>query len=266
MPATNDPRNATLVSRTDLDERHTIFHVRPDSSIPFVAGQWTEMGLPKADEGKWGPSGEEFVKDGVVRRAYSIASPPSQPELDFFFNRVDEGQLTRWLWELKAGDRLYVDPEARGFFTLNGVPAGANLVFIGNGTGIAPFVSLVLEFAGKRRWKRLVVIHGARFSELLGFSGTFRSAQKHDSSILYISVLSKPGENWDGERGHVQDVLGNPGEFEKRTGVPLDPGATHVYLCGNSAMIRDVEDLLMPLGFEPRWSNPDGRIHTEIYY
>ncbi|MFH0882363.1 MAG: ferredoxin--NADP reductase [bacterium] len=267
MPAlNNDPCNATLISRNDLGDRHTIFRVRPDIPPTFTAGQWTEMGLPKADEAKWGPSGEEYVKDGVVRRAYSIASAPDQKELEFFFNRVDDGQLTRWLWELKEGDRLYVDPEARGHFTLDSVPAGANLVFAGTGTGIAPFACLVRAYTGKKRWKRLVVIQGARFREHLGFSDVFRSTQEHDSSISYIPTLSKPEEDWNGDRGYVQDVIGNSRAFEKRTGVPLDPGRTHVFLCGNSTMIRDVEDRLMPLGFEPRWSDPDGRIHTEIYY
>lgn len=267
MPTVNrDPRNATLISRTNLSDNHTLFRVRPDVPIPFTAGQWTEMGLPKADEGEWGPSGEEFVKDGVVRRAYSIASPTDAPEMEFFFNRVDEGQLTKWLWELKEGDRLYVDPESRGHFTLDGVPSGASLIFIATGTGIAPFACLAREFAGKKRWKRLVIIQGARFRQHLGFYEKFRFIEEHDSSILYIPVLSKPESGWKGDKGHVQNLLNAPAAFEKRTGVPLDPGLTHVYLCGNSAMIRAVEDELMPLGFEPRWSDPDGRIHTEIYY
>jgi ferredoxin--NADP+ reductase len=268
MARSNDPSNATLVARADLDDTTTIFKVRPDTPVDFTAGQWTEMGLPKAEQGEAGPRGEEFFKDGVVRRAYSIASAPGLEELEFIFNRVDEGQLTRWLWELNPGDRLYVDPEARGHFTLDGVKSTSDLVFAATGTGIAPFAGLIRAFAGRRRWRRLVLLHGVRRPQQLGFADFFRETQEHDSSLLYVPIVSQPQPNdpWRGRVGRLPELLRNRDAFTHETGVALDPKRTHVYLCGNSAMIRDVEDLLIPLGFEPRWSDPNGRIHTEIYY
>lgn len=232
----------------------------------FIAGQWTEMGLPKAQPDEHGPQGEEFVKDGVVRRAYSIASPPEQPELVFFFNRVEQGQLTPFLAELKEGDRLYVDPEARGHFTLEGISSDKNLIFAATGTGIAPFASIIAALARQERWRRVVILHGARSAQLLGFMELFREAQEHDLSVLYIPVLSRPDDGWGGERGYVQELLRDREEFEEKTGIPLDPAETHVFLCGHNGMIQEAENLLMPHGFEPRWSNPQGTIHTEIYY
>lgn len=263
-----DPRNATLVERTDLDDMTTVFRVRPDTPLYFVAGQWTEMGLPKVEGDEEGPRGEEFVKDGVVRRAYSICSVPDNPELEFIFNRVDEGQLTKWLWKLQPGDRLYIDPEARGHFTLDGVSDSKNLIFAATGTGIAPFASLARTFAGKNRWKRLILIHGARHAGQLGFAGEFHRVEELDGNVLYLPVLSRPNpeDNWQGLTGHLTQLFLQPERFAQETKVSLNPSATHVYLCGNSDMIREVEDYLMPLGFEPRWSDPNGTIHTEIYY
>lgn len=261
--------NATLVKRIDLGSHHTIFRCLPDDGpLLFTAGQWTELGLPRVEPGEEGPQGEEFVKDGVVRRAYSIASAPGDPEVEIFFNKVDSGQLTQWLHRLSEGQRLYVDPECRGHFTLDGVPEDAELLFCATGTGISPFVSLLRHFAGMGRWSRLVLLYGSQTASVLGYDAEFRELAKKDPSICYLPTVTREPENssWQGKRGRLPELLVNTGAFSEMTGLTLDPGRTHVYLCGNSGMITDVENVLMPLGFTPRWMDPEGNIRTEIYY
>ena len=261
--------NATLVQRTDLGPSHTIFRCRPDDGpLRFIAGQWTDVGLPRVAPGERGPQGDEFVKDGVVRRAYSIASAPGDPEVEIFFNKVEKGQLTQWLHELHVGDRLYVDQECRGHFTLEAVPKDTELLFCATGTGISPFVSLIRTFAGKGRWSRLTLLHGARSSEELGYVRELQKLAEQDPSIRYITALTREpeGSGYKGFRGRLPELLVNSGAFSDMTGLSLDPGRTHVYLCGNSGMITDVENTLMPRGFIPRWMDPEGTIRTEIYY
>ena len=266
---TQQPLNATLVKRTDLGPHHTIFRCRHDDGpLSFTAGQWTELGLPRVEPGQLGPQGDEFVKDGVVRRAYSICSSPGDPDVEFFYNKVDNGQLTQWLHRLNEGDRLYVDPECRGHFTLDGVPEASELLFCATGTGISPFVSLLRAFAGTGRWERLTLLYGATHASVLGFEEEFRTHVDSDPSICYIPTVTREPEesSWEGRRGRLPELLVNTGAFSEMTGLSLDPGRTHVYLCGNSGMITDMEHLLMPLGFTPRWMDPEGTIRTEIYY
>ncbi len=269
----SDPRNATLIARRDLDRSHTVFTVRPDAPISFAAGQWTELGLPKAEHGKSRPSGDEFVKDGVVRRSYSICSCPGCDELEFYYNRVEEGQLTRWLWELTSGDRLYVDPEARGHFTVDITPHGSDILFVSTGTGVAPFVSMIRYFAAypdKIPWNSLTLIHGTRHHALLAFEDELRPiADDPTNKLTYIPTLTRePADSdWQGKRervtGLVRDFVRNSTSSSPQT---LDISKLHAYLCGNATMIAAVEGELMPLGLIPRWQDPAGTIHTEVYY
>lgn len=263
------PLNATLVSRRDLAEEHVIFRCRPDGGpLRFTSGQWTELGLPRAGEGDRGPQGDEFVKDGVVRRAYSICSAPGDPEVEIFFNRVPTGQLTRWLWEVQEGERLYVDPECRGHFTLDDVPGKADLLFCATGTGLSPFLSLLRTFAGTGRWRRCALLYGARSRGTMGYHEELTALAEKHPDITYIPTLTREPEasGWEGRRGRLPELLVNPGAFSETTGLTLDPARTHAYLCGNSGMITDVENALMPLGFTPRWMDPQGTVRTEIYY
>lgn len=301
------PLNATLIARRDLDERHTVFTIAPDHPIPFAAGQWTEMGLPRVEDPKAGPVADEFVKDGVVRRAYSIASAPGEEHLRFFFNRVEDGQLTRWLWALQPGDRLYVDPEVRGHFTLDGLPEGADLLLVATGTGVAPFHSMLQHYAAseERPWRRAMLLHGARHSGLLGFRKELQAISAAHNHLAYLPCLSRqksvppgflpldesasPGPSAEKDpaprdivqtsengpegstplvyyRGRVTDLLREPDTIVKNGAPALDPAHCHVYLCGSGSMIRSAEDALMKLGFEPTWANPEGTIHTEVYY
>ncbi len=306
MSPTDDVRNATLVQRRDLDKSHTVFTVRPDTPVQFTAGQWTEMGLPKAGAGNRGPSGDEFVKDGVVRRAYSICSAPGGETLKFFFNKVEEGQLTRWLWELQPGDRLYVDPEARGHFTLDAINTvyshahdlhcvdesgeeKPDILFVATGTGLAPFMSILENFSRVAAtgegiesasasghghvdvpWRQLVLIHGTRHEALLACREEIEQvASDPRFRVTYIPTLSREPEasSWNGQRGRVTEVvraiLRKTGDFERPE---LDLSRCHAYLCGNATMIAAVEGELMPHGLVPRWQDPAGTIHTEVYY
>jgi ferredoxin--NADP+ reductase len=58
-----------------------------------------------------------------------------------------------------------------------------------------------------------------------------------------------------------------PEAFRERTGFDLDPANCHVFLCGNPAMIDDVEANLHTRGFVTRTpKQPEGNLHYERYW
>lgn len=262
--------NATLLQRHEADERTLILRVRPDfGALSFLAGQWTELGLSKAENADdWGPTGDEYEKDGVVRRAYSICSKPGDEVLEFVFTLVPHGQLTRWLWQLREGDRLYIDPEARGHFTFDDLPDGNDILMVATGSGVAPFVSLVSTYIARGKWRRAMLLHGAKTRAQLAFEDHFRVLETLDDSFTYCPTLTREAvpEGWCGEGGRVSSFFTSPERFMKERGIILDPASCDVFLCGSNAMIQEVEDLLMPLGFRPKWMDPKGTLHAEIYY
>ena len=277
MPV-EDPLNATLIERIDLNPELAIFRVALESGEPldFQPGQYTTLGvLPPEDSGEEEadpdakPKRRRKGRARLLRRAYSIASAPGDPRgTEFYLVVVPEGKLTPQLWDLQEGDRLFMDETPKGTFTLDGVPEGKTLVTIATGTGLAPFVSMLETYRGTGRWDRFVVIHGTRLAADLGYRERLEELADEDESIVYLPACTREPEtsNWQGLRGRVHVIL-EPEMFQDLTHRPLKPESCHVFLCGNPAMIDQCEAELTARGFATRdRKNPEGNIHLERYW
>ncbi|MBI5362229.1 MAG: ferredoxin--NADP reductase [Planctomycetes bacterium] len=267
---TPDPWNAVLVAREDLGPRLAVFRVRPDTGAvaDFEPGQFVQIGLPMdASTPLQGPGAARPGRVRMHKRSYSIASAPvSRAEVELYVARVDSGRFTPILWAMRPGDRLWLDPEPKGFFTLARVPAERDLVLVATGTGLAPYVSMLRHHAGSERWRRAVVIHGVRRPDELGYRAELAARAARDPHFAYVPVVSRPepADAWKGLTGRVQVAL-EPDRL-RALGVELDPARTHVFLCGNPEMIRDVRALLEPLGYRPDALETPGSLHFEKYW
>jgi ferredoxin--NADP+ reductase len=265
----HDPTNASLIERVDLTDVLSVVKIRPDSGTipPFVPGQFFRLGLPRVDE----MGGVAVRKSGRVRytkRAYSIASSANITDhVEFFVVRVEEGALTPRLWDLDVGDRIWLDSAAKGEFTLDLAPAGKDLVMVSTGTGIAPFVSMLRTYRGQDRWRRFVLVNGSRFAADLAYRDEVHALVRTDPTVYYIPLVTREpaGGAWAGLRGRVQVAL-EPATYAKLVGAPLDPATCHVFLCGNPAMIDEVQAILEARGFQADTRDAPGNIHFERYW
>ncbi len=272
----SDAYNATLLERIDLTPALAVVKIRPDSGeLPgFKAGQFCTLGLPAPLPPE---SGTVHANDGpgshrdrpkLVRRAYSIASPPKwRDHLELYIVLVQEGRLTPRLWTVDQGGRLFLDPKIRGEFTLDPVPNDADVVTISTGTGIAPFMSMLREYQGQNRWRRFVIIHGVREACDLGYRDQIESLMKTDPTVKYIPVVSRQPESsgWHGLHGRVQAAL-VPEVYEKYVGAKLEAAHSHVLLCGNPDMIKSVQADLSQQGFVTATKDTPGNVHFERYW
>lgn len=149
-------------------------------------------------------------KRGPVTHSYSIASAPYETEnyvyLEFYvILEIDEkgveGRLTERMFKLSPeGDNklIYFDKIA-GDFTLDKRAKGLqNVVLVGTGTGLAPFVSMIkqLDFEachGKNDGVKYTLLHANRTYEELDYREellAIEAAQKFD--FLYVSSVSRP--------------------------------------------------------------------------
>lgn len=283
------PLNATLTYRRDLNEALAIFRIRPDTGVaPFTAGQFATIGLPREEDdepdvSKLAPAVAEKVlaaararaalsggrkRVRMIRRAYSIASSPKmQDYLEFFIVLIDEGKLTPLLWKLPVGGRIFVEPEIKGEFTLDDVPAGKHLLMIATGTGLAPFLSMLDTHEADERWESCTLVHGVRHARDFAYVEELHSRCKRDSRIRYVPMVSRAAENpdWKGLTGRTP-VLLEPARYREITGLDLNPADTHVFLCGNPQMIDDVARLLETRGFRVHSKKEPGNIHFERYW
>ena len=263
--------NARVSHRQDITDELCVVRVAPDAGVPdYKPGQYATLGvLPE-------PDSDQAKKKGLAKlvlRPYSISSTPlNKEDIEFYLALVPEGQFTPKVWGLKEGDRLYMAPKPKGKFTLDGVPADRDLVFIATGTGLAPFMSMIKTYRDTGRWRRVVVIHGTRFCADLGYKAELEALAEADETITYIPACSREPEpsgkvsDWFGLRGRV-NVAVEQGAFKDLAGVELSPDTCHVFLCGNPQMIDEVTRDLVERGFTPKdREHPDGNVHFEKYW
>jgi ferredoxin--NADP+ reductase len=69
---------------------------------------------------------------------------------------------------------------------------------------------------------------------------------------------------WTGHTGFVQE-LWSAGVVANAWGFQPTPDNTHVFLCGNPFMLRDMEELLGGEGFREHSPKQPGEIHVERF-
>lgn len=251
--------NARIVDRDEQPGGLFVIRIAPEGwELPdFEPGQWITVGLPGVVDERGKP----------LKRVYSLASPPGLDHVELYVKHVDDGRFTTPLWGRGPGDQVWLDPRIQGGFTLEPVPPGKDVVLVATGTGLAPYVSMLKHLAGRGRWHRAVVIHGVRRRDELGYRGWLEDLAASDPAVTYLPVVSRepPGPGWTGLRGRVQQVF-DADTYERAVRAPLDPSRCHVFLCGNPAMIDDMEQLLARLGFVRHRRREPGNLHFERYW
>lgn len=255
--------NSTLVQRIEVTPDLLILRVKPDAGVPeFKSGQYVALGLP-GDAARYSgaaPEVEQPAADKLIKRAYSIGSSPSQREyLEFYVAVVPDGALTSRLAALKEGDRLFAQPKVTGTFTLEGLPQERNLLFVATGTGLAPFMSMVRTGEVWTAGRTITVVHGVRYPSDFAYSDELMSYQEGGKRLLYLPIASRAGDEYTGRKGRIQRL------FEDQVIVP-NPATDSVFLCGNPAMIEDLERYLTERAFVLHSKKKPGNLHVEKYW
>jgi ferredoxin--NADP+ reductase len=218
---------------------------------PFAAGQFRNLALSHNGE--------------LERRAYSMASAPGEP-LEFFLNVVDGGAFSPTLCALTAGASILVEKKAQGFFTLSYVPDCEVLWLIATGTGLAPFIAMLRSEEPWRRFPRIVVVHGVREAAQLAYRDELAShSEAHAGRLVWVPVVSRDPGAPDVLHGRITTAL-ESGELERCSGIALSPEKSHLMLCGNPDMIRDLGGLLEPRGLRKHRVRRPGHVSTEHYW
>lgn len=217
----------------------------------FAPGQFVNLGLELGGE--------------LVRRAYSLASAPgARPE--FFLNEVEGGVFTPALFSRRVGESVWVEPKAQGFFTLEWLPAAKDLWLIATGTGLAPYVSMLRTGQVFERFERVVVVHGVRQRDQLAYADELDTiAARHSGRLSRIGAVSREPGAEGVLQGRVTALVAS-GELEARAGLAFAPERSHVMLCGNPDMIRDLTEGLKTRGLVRHRTRKPGHITSERFW
>ena len=266
--------NALVTQRIEITPDLIKMRVVPQGwELPdFEPGQFTTLGLPAtAARCDRADSEENPPKDSIkmIMRAYSMASSSMAKEyLEFYIGLVRSGSLSPRLFNLKAGDKLWMSTRFNGMFTLADVPPEYNAVLIATGTGVAPYMSMIRTEVAQGLKRRFAVFHGARHSYDLGYNAELITLASISESFTYYPTLSHAQEEpmpWRGHTGYVQK-LWTDGMLEEAWGYRPGPDNTHVFLCGNLLMIDAMTEVLLREGFVKHSKKNPGQIHVEQYF
>ena len=223
--------------------------------VTFVAGQFARLGLPA-------PPGS---KEEIIGRPYSFVNPPGVPQHEFFFNVLPEGPLSPRLAVLEADDPVFMLPNANGFFTMAEVPEAEALWCISTGTGIGPFLSILRTAAPWEKFTRVVLVHAVRVAADLAYRDVIDGVvHQHHGAFTYVPVVSREAHP-DALPGRIPALIPD-GRLESRAGQALTASSAHVMLCGNPAMVDDVQAVLAKRGMKRHRRREPGQITLETYW
>jgi ferredoxin--NADP+ reductase len=210
----------------------------------------------------------------VVRRAYSICCPMLGTDgrlaccddvdyLEFYVTLVRYADtpeqpapaLTPRLFRRQAGDRLAIAPKIVGSYTLAGVGPDDDILMLGTGTGEAPHNAMAAKLLRSGHRGRIVIATTVRYIGDLAYCDIHSQLMMQHENFVYLPLTTREPHNTDPNHPHyvgkeyLQEMF-EAGTLEKRAGIEITPEKTHVFLCGNPAMIGYV-----PPGAPP-WKSP----------
>ncbi|MEL7097901.1 MAG: ferredoxin--NADP reductase [Pseudomonadota bacterium] len=250
VPALPDAQEVTEVKH--YTDRLFSFKCTRPASLRFRSGEFVMIGLMGDPDPKTG-------KQKPLLRAYSIASPSWDEELEFYSIKVQDGPLTSRLQHIQSGDQIILRPKPVGTLVHDALLPGKRLWFFATGTGFAPFASLLREPQTYEDYDEVIITHTCREVGELTYGRDLIAALKYDEllnevigegfwkKIKYYPTTTREESP---KMGRITDLM-NSGEAFTDLGVPpLTPETDRAMICGNLAFNLELKDMLEAYGLE----------------
>lgn len=242
--ATNVPSNISSVANFPIPANvfaltvQEVFHYtdrlfkfrlnRPES-FRFRSGEFVMIGLPNAEK--------------PIYRAYSIASPFWDEQLEFFSIKVPGGPLTEHLQKIKIGDIVLMRKKSTGTLVLDALIPGKRLYLLSTGTGVAPFASLIRDPETYEKFSEVILIQTTREKNELTYAKDLVCSLQQDPLIggyaQQLKFYPMTTREFSEHMGRITTVM-ESGCFFKTTGLPkIHPSEDRVMVCGSMAMLKD---------------------------
>lgn len=177
-----------------------------------------------------------------IRRSYSLSSTPDEPLLAITVKRMENGEISRFLFtKIHIGDVLNaVDPAGR--FTIAGFEAEKDIILFAAGSGIVPIfpqLKYVLNRSGK---SRLTLIYSNQNQRSVLFNDQLNALlSTHSDRLNIIHLLSNQGNRLNNLT--VEKLV--------RENVKSGLGKAEFYTCGPFTYMRMIRLTLQYMGLDP---------------
>ncbi|WP_037307116.1 ferredoxin--NADP reductase [Ruegeria halocynthiae] len=223
------------------------FKVSRPASLRFRSGEFVMIGL-LGDNGK------------PLLRAYSIASPSWDEELEFYSIKVQDGPLTSKLQHIKAGDQIILRPKPVGTLVHDALLPGKRLWFFATGTGFAPFASLLREPQTYEDYDEIIITHTCREVDELEYGRHLIEDIRQDEMLAElmgegfadkIRYYPTTTREKSPKMGRITELL-KDGTVFADLGIDggIKPDTDRAMVCGSLAFNLDIKEILE--GFDLR--------------
>ncbi|TDL79590.1 ferredoxin--NADP reductase [Palleronia sediminis] len=243
------PDAQTVTEVRHWTDRLFSFRCTRPASLRFRSGEFVMIGLmgdPDPATGKQKP----------LLRAYSIASPAWDDELEFYSIKVQDGPLTSKLQHIQPGDQIILRPKPVGTLVHDALLPGKRLWFFSTGTGIAPFASLIREPQTYEDYEQVILTHtcrevadleyGRQLVEQVRSDEMLRELTEGgiDKLVYYPTTTREPSAR----TGRITDLL-RSGEIFRDLGIEgITPETDRAMVCGSIGLNTDLKAILEGFG------------------
>ena len=238
--SSSGPTEETVLSVKHYTDRLFAFRITRPSGFRFRSGEFIMIGLYK-DNGK------------PLLRAYSVASPAWDEELEFYSIKVPDGPLTSRLCDIKPGDKVLLGRKPTGTLVHDALVPGKRLYMFSTGTGIAPFASVIRDPETYEKFEQVILCHTCReVAELQYGKDLVASIRSHEflgemveGKLVHFTSVTR--EDYP-IKGRITDLMESGKLYEELGVPPLNPETDRVMICGSMDMLQDTKELCEKAG------------------
>lgn len=258
VPTLPDAQTVTEVQH--YTDRLFRFRCTRPASLRFRSGEFVMIGLMGDPDPRTG-------KAKPLLRAYSIASPAWDEELEFYSIKVPDGPLTSRLQHLKVGDQIILRPKPVGTLVHDALLPGKRLWFFATGTGIAPFASLIREPQTYEDYDQIILTHTCRDVAELTYGRELVDAVRADEMLAEVigegfadKLVYYPTTTREQSprMGRITELL-KDGTLFRDLGIDgIGPQSDRAMVCGSMGLNMDLKAILEGYGLR-EGANSDPR-------
>ena len=250
VPTLPDAQTVTHVRH--WTDRLFSFRVTRPASLRFRSGEFVMIGLmgdPDPATGKQKP----------LMRAYSIASPSWDEELEFYSIKVQDGPLTSRLQHIQTGDQIILRPKPVGTLVHDALLPGKRIWFFATGTGFAPFASLLRDPQTYEDYDEVIITHTCREVGELSYGKELIDSIRTDEmlneligsdNLAKLKYYPTTTREESPKMGRITDLMRSGTVFADLGVPPLSPDTDRAMVCGNLAFNLEIKDMLEGYGLE----------------
>ncbi len=245
-PVVTLPDAQTVTSVTHWTDKLFSFRVTRPASFRFRSGEFVMIGL-------MGDPHPETGKQKPLLRAYSIASPSWDDELEFYSIKVQDGPLTSKLQHIQPGDKIILRPKPVGTLVHDALLPGKRLWLFATGTGFAPFASLLREPETYEKFEEIIVTHTCRDVAELAYGSTLVDSLCDDpligemvqGKVTYYPTTTR---EQSARMGRITTLLQDGTVFADLGIDGISAKADRAMVCGSLGFNKDIKAILEGFG------------------